>query len=88
MMVGKKILAFCLPDYFSSHFYPFVEYIPFQNATLGGSHKEISELLDSVTCKHLSTEEHDYMDLLLWWDDYRDVSIEDIAPRSNNMQST
>ena len=20
------------------------------------------------------------MDLLLWWDDYRDVSIEDIAP--------
>lgn len=46
----------------------------------GGSHKEISELLDSVTCKHLSTEEHDYMDLLLWWDDYRDVSIEDIAP--------
>ncbi|EPV6066269.1 DUF4034 domain-containing protein, partial [Escherichia coli] len=55
-------------------------YIPFRMPRWGGSHKEISELLDSATCKHLSAEEHEYMDLLLWWDDYRDVSIEDIAP--------
>lgn len=77
---GQKYwLSVCL-TIFPHTFYPFVEYIPFRMPRWGGSHKEISELLDSVTCKHLSTEEHDYMDLLLWWDDYRDVSIEDIAP--------
>lgn len=71
-------LSVCL-RIFPTAFYALGEYIPFRMPRWRGSHEEIREFLASPVCAHLSPEEQEHLELLIWWDDYRDLNIEEIS---------
>lgn len=43
-----------------------------------GSHEEIREFLESSVCDHLSAAEREHLELLIWWDDHRDLRIKEV----------
>lgn len=63
---------------FPTAFYVLDEYIPFRMPRWRGSHEEIREFLASPVCDYLSAAEREYLELLIWWDDYRDVGIKEV----------
>lgn len=71
-------LAVCL-TIFPTAFYALDEYIPFRMPRWGGSHQEIREFLASPECDHLSAAEREHLELLIWWDDHRDLRIEEVT---------
>lgn len=70
-------LSVCL-RIFPTAFYALDEYIPFRMPRWRGSHEEIREFLASPVCAHLSPEEQEHLELLIWWDDYQDLRIKEI----------
>lgn len=75
---GQKYwLAVCLAI-FPTAFYVLDEYIPFRMPRWGGSHEEIREFLESSVCDHLSAAEREHLELLIWWDDHRDLRIKEV----------
>ncbi|HDY8629236.1 DUF4034 domain-containing protein [Klebsiella pneumoniae] len=70
-------IAVCLAI-FPTAFYVLDEYIPFHMPRWGGSHEEIREFLESSVCDHLSAAEREHLELLIWWDDHRDLSIKEV----------
>ncbi|EDM3327096.1 hypothetical protein CRW80_13635 [Salmonella enterica subsp. enterica serovar Newport] len=74
---GQKYwLAVCLAI-FPTAFYVLDEYIPFRMPRWRGSHEEIREFLESSVCDHLSAAEREHLELLIWWDDHRDLRIKE-----------
>lgn len=75
---GQKYwLAVCLAI-FPTAFYVLDEYIPFCMPRWRGSHEEIREFLESSVCDHLSAAEREHLELLIWWDDHRDLRIKEV----------
>ncbi|ECU5375944.1 DUF4034 domain-containing protein, partial [Salmonella enterica subsp. enterica serovar Heidelberg str. CFSAN001902] len=75
---GQKYwLAVCLAI-FPTAFYVLDEYIPFRMPRWRGSHEEIREFLESSVCDHLSAAEREHLELLIWWDDHRDLRIKEV----------
>ncbi len=70
-------LAVCLAI-FPTAFYALDEYIPFRMPRWGGSHQEIREFLASTVCDHLTAAEREHLELLIWWDDHRDLRINEV----------
>lgn len=54
------------------------EYLPFRMPRWNGTHQEINEFLASGACAHLSDSEREHLELLIWWDEYRDLSVKEI----------
>lgn len=80
---GQKYwLAVCLAI-FPTAFYVLDEYIPFRMPRWRGSHEEIREFLESSVCDHLSAAEREHLELLIWWDDHRDLRIKEVDSRQN-----
>lgn len=63
---------------FPTAFYVLDEYIPFRMPRWRGSHEEIREFLESSVCDHLSAAEREHLELLIWWDDHRDLRIKEV----------
>ncbi|MDI4746020.1 30S ribosomal protein S2, partial [Salmonella enterica subsp. enterica serovar Kentucky] len=40
--------------------------------------EEIREFLESSVCDHLSAAEREHLELLIWWDDHRDLRIKEV----------
>ncbi|WP_347253405.1 DUF4034 domain-containing protein [Leminorella grimontii] len=75
---GQKYWLSVCQRIFPTAFYALDEYIPFRMPRWRGSHEEIREFLASSVCAHLSPEEREHLELLIWWDDYRDLRIKEI----------
>ncbi|MEG2169815.1 MAG: DUF4034 domain-containing protein [Citrobacter sp.] len=70
-------LSVCL-TIFPRAFYALDEYIPFHMPRWGGSHESIREFLASTTCAHLCAAEREHLELLIWWDNNRDLRIKEV----------
>ncbi len=75
---AKYWLAVCtaiFPDILRAGY----EYIRFVCHAGEGSHED-REFLESSVCDHLSAAEREHLELLIWWDDHRDLRIKGLTP--------
>lgn len=73
----KYWITVCLAI-FPTAYHALDEYLPFRMPRWRGSHQEIEEFLASPSCAHLSDSEREHLELLIWWDECRDLRIKDI----------
>lgn len=59
-------------------FYVLDEYILFCMLCWRGFYEEICEFLELSVCDYFFVVECEYLELLIWWDDYCDLCIKEV----------